>query len=256
MPRNRFATAVAAVLIACGCQSPNHGPSAPAAGTTATPNRLCAQVHGVWDAKAGQCKLNKDGADGVHVGVTASYPVDLVDNPPGGLILTPFVQKFFADYGQTDTNGTGNANLTSQVLTHGSFTKTVVFHSDWYFTSMPHPSAQISTFTFDSNRQLQLADLLCPGVDPLKAIPPIAHPFVQQTLSGSPFQVEQFEPDHAEGELADSYQAWALDGDDLVLYMPAERGPGGVSPGSIAPRIPLAQLAPFLREKGCSTPAH
>src|SRR5665213_980451 len=206
MPQSRLAIAVAAVLIACGCHSSNHSPSTPAASTTPIPNRLCNGVRGAWDAKVGQCRLSKD-VNGAHLEVTAAYPVDLVDNPPAGPVLTRFVQKFFTDHGETDINGTGNATLTSQVLTHASSTKTVVFQSDWYFSSMPHPNAEITTFTFDSNRQLQLADLLCPGVDPRKAIPPIARPFVQQALSGSPFQVEQFEPDRAEGVLSDSYQA-------------------------------------------------
>lgn len=253
MLQNRLAVAVAAVLIAGGCQSANHGPGTPAAGTTTTPNRLCSQVHGVWDAKAGQCTLNRVAPNGAHLEVTAAYPVDLVDNPPSGPVLTPFVQKFFADHGEDDGNGNGDAKLTSQVHTHASATKSVVFRSDYYFDSMPHPNEAITTFTFDSNRQLQLTDLLCPGVDPLKAIPPIARPIVQQALSGSPFQVEQFEPDHAEGGLADDYQAWALDGDDLVLYLPAGRGPGGIPPGFISPHIPLAKLGPILRAKGCST---
>jgi hypothetical protein len=253
---------LAGVLLACGCHSANDGPRTPAASPTPTPNHLCTEVHGGWDAKAGRCKLSRDGANGVHVEVNASYPVDLVDNPTAGPVLTPFVQKFFADYGETDTNGSGDANLTSSVLSHATSVRTVVFQADWYFNSMPHPSGQITTFTFDLDheKQLQLADLFCPGTDPLKAIPPIAHPFVQQALSGSPLRVEQFEPDHPEGELADNYQAWASDGDDLVLYLPAGRGPGGVPPGFIKPRIPLAKFSSILREKGCSavttTPTH
>ncbi|BBY22827.1 hypothetical protein MSTO_30320 [Mycobacterium stomatepiae] len=252
MPPSRLAVAVSAVLMACACQSPNHGASSPAASTIPIPNRLCNDVHGVWDGKAGRCKLSKD-VNGALIEVTAAYPADLVDNPPSGPVLTSFVRKFFTDYGETDTNGKGSANLSSQVLTRAGITKTVVFQSDWYFSSMPHPSAAITTFTFDSQRQLQLTDLLCPGVDPLTAIPPIAHPYLQRALDGSPFQVEQFEPDHPEGALVDGYQAWALDRDDLVLYLPAERGPGGISPGAVSPHIPLAQLAPILRGKGCST---
>ncbi len=245
---------VCAALLACGCHSPSRGASTPAVSPTPSPNHLCSQVHGAWDANAGRCKLSMTGSNGVHVDVSATYPIDLVDNPTAGPVLTPFVQKFFADYGETDANGTGDANLAYSVFIHTSAIKSVVFHADWYFNNMPHPSGQITTFTFDldQRKQLQLADLLCPGTDPLKAIPPIAHPFVQQALSGSPFQVEQFEPDHTEGELADNYQAWALDGDDLVLYMPAERAPGGVPPGFITPRIPLADLSPVLRERGCS----
>lgn len=63
-----------------------------------------------------------------------------------------------------------------------------------------------------------------------------------------------FDFDHGKQlQLADNYQAWALDGDDLVRYLPAERGPGGVPPGLITPRLPLAEFAPILREKGCPT---
>jgi hypothetical protein len=251
MSLSRLAAAVAAALIACGCHSPNHSSSSPAASTTPIPNRLCSDVHGVWDGKAGQCKLSTD-VNGAHLEVTAAYPVDLVDSPPAGPVLTPFIRQFFRDHGEADDNGNGSANLTSQVHTHTPSTKTVVFQTDYYFSSMPHPNAGITTFTFDSNHQLQLADLLCPGVDPLTAIPPIAHPLVQQALNGSPFQVEQFEPDRPEGDLADGYRAWALDGDDLILYMPAGRGPGGISPGAVSPHIPLARLAPILRAKGCS----
>ncbi|ORW13569.1 hypothetical protein AWC15_14085 [Mycobacterium lacus] len=210
---------------------------------------------GTWDANAGKCTLSKDGANGVHVEVKATYPADLVTNPAAGQVLAPFLRKFFADYGQTDSNGSGDANLAYTLYAHGPATKTVLFQADWYFNGMPHPGGQITTFTFDfdQGKQLQLADLVCPGVDPLKAIPPIARPLVQQALIESPFRVEQFEPDQPDGELADNYQAWALDGDDLVLYMPAGRGPGGVPPGFITPRVPLAALSSILREKGCPT---
>lgn len=214
------------------------------------------------DSGTGQCKLVMADPSGAHVEVDATYPADLVDNPTAGPILREFVRKFFTDYGSSASFGAGNAKLTSKVFTHPPATKSVVFQSDWSFTSMPHPSGQITTFTFDldQHKQVRLTDLVCPSLDPLKAIPPIARPYVQQTLSGSPFTVEQFEPDRSEGQFADSYQAWALDGGDLVLYMPAERGPGGIPPGYIAPRIPLATLSPILRDKGCSTatttPAH
>jgi len=250
-----LAVVLTAALLASGCQVHSHTANNPSLSPSATPTSLCADMGGAWDAKAGRCTLSKDGANGVHLEVKATYPVDLVDNPTSGPVLGSFLRKFFADYGSPDTNGSGDANLAYQVFTHSPNTKTVMFQADWYFNNMPHPSGQISTFTFDfgQGKQLQLADLVCPGIDPLKAIPPIARPVVQQALVGSPFTVAQFEPNQTEGELADNYQAWALDADDLVLYMPAGRGAGGVPPGFIAPRIPLAEFSPILREKGCST---
>ena len=104
------------------------------------PTISAARCMGAWDANAGRCKLSMTGSNGVHVDVTATYPIDLVDNPTAGPVLTPFVQKFFADYGETDANGTSDANLAYSVFTHTSAIKSVVFHADWYFNSMPHPS--------------------------------------------------------------------------------------------------------------------
>lgn len=256
--RGTLTALTAAALLASGCHSQGQhpNPNAPVASPSAAGDHLCAGVHGSWDAKSKRCTLTKD-ANGTHVEVKASYPVDLVDNPTSGPVLTAFVQKFFADYGQTDTNGAGDANLSFKLLEHGPNTKTVFFQADWYFSSMPHPGGQITTFTFDlgQNKQLQLSDLFCQGVDPLSAIPPVARPFVQQALTGSPFRTEQFEPNQTEGEYADNYQAWALDGDALVLYMPAGRGPGGVPPAFVTPRIPLADFSSILREKGCPAPS-
>ena len=245
---------LALVPISCSSSpSPTHGPSSSAVSPSA--DKLCADMSGAWDAKAGRCTVSKDGVGGVHTSAKAAYPVDLIGNPTAGPVLGAFVRKFFADHGQTDTLGSGDANLSYSTVSHNPTTKTVIFHADWYFQSMPHPVAEITTFTFDlaASKQLQLADLFCPGVDPQKAIPPVARPFVQQALIGSPFPVERFEPDQPDGELADNYQAWALDADDLVLYMPASRGPGGVPPAFVSPRIPLAKFAGILREKGCSS---
>jgi hypothetical protein len=248
--------ALTLVLLACGCHAQNQGAGTSTTSPTPAPNKLCADVAGAWDTKAGRCMLSKDLADGVHVEVKAAYPADLVDNPTAGPVLGPFVRKFFTEHGQTGANGTGGADLAYSLFTHSQVVKTVFFQADWYFAQMPHPNAEITTFTFDfdQRKQLQLADLFCPGTDPLKVIPAIARPFVQKALGGSPFRVEQFEPDKPEGELADNYQAWALDAGDLVLYMPAARGPGGVPPAFISPHIPMAEFGAMSREKGCAGP--
>jgi hypothetical protein len=249
--------ALTLVLLACGCHAQNQGVGTSTTSPSPTPNKLCSDIAGAWDAKSGRCTLDKDLANGVHVEVKATYPADLVDNPVAGPVLGPFVRKFLSDYGQAGANGTGDADLAYSLFTHSQAVKTVFFQADWYFAQMAHPNGEITTFTFDfdKGKQLQLADLFCQGTDPLKAIPAIARPFVQQALVGSPFRVEEFEPDKPEGELADNYQAWVLDADDLVLYMPAARGPGGVPPAFISPRIPMAEFGAISREKGCASRA-
>ncbi len=250
---------LALALLVGGCHASNENAGNSTTGPVRPADSVCSEAGGAWDAKSGRCTLSKVGANGAQVEVTASYPVDLMDNPTAGPVLGPFVRKFFTDHGQADS-GAGNAKLAYQVFTHNPTTKTVLFHADWYFSSMPHPNGELTTFTFDfeQGKQLQLADLFCPGTDPLKAVPPIARPFVQRALTGSPFHVEQFEPGQAGqagGELADNYQAWALDADDLVLYLPSARGPGGVPPGFITPHIPLTEFSAISRGKGCPAAA-
>jgi hypothetical protein len=249
----RLSVVLVLVLLTCGC----HASAGSSSSTTPSPvpGKLCIGVGGAWDTNAGRCTVSKDGPGGVHTQAEAVYPVDLIDNATSGPVLGSFVRKFLTDYSAIDDRGSGGGHLKYSIVSHEPNTKTVVFHADWHFDSMPHPVAEITTFTFDfdAGKQLQLADLFCPGVDAVKAIPPIARPFVQRALVGSPFAADRFEPDQPAGDLADNYQAWALDADDLVLYMPAARGPGGVPPGFITPRIPLTEFGSIMRGKGCSS---
>ncbi|MCV7233781.1 DUF3298 domain-containing protein [Mycobacterium branderi] len=215
---------------------------------------MCGEVGGVWDAQAGHCTVSKRGADNAHVQVSAAYPRDLIDDSTAGPVLGSFLRKFFSQYGTPDDRGDGDATLKYSIYAHPPSIKSVVFQSDWEYRSMPHPMAEITTFSFDLSRgkQLKLADLFCPAVDPLKVLPPLARPAVQQQLANTELAFERFEPGNPDG-FADDYRAWALDGDSLVLYMPAARGPGGMPPGFVQPRIPLSQMHSLLREGGCST---
>lgn len=74
--------------------------------------------------------MSKDVASGVHVEVQATYPADLVENPTAGPVLESFIRKFFADYGQTNVNGAGDAGLAYSLFTHTKSSKTIVFQAD------------------------------------------------------------------------------------------------------------------------------
>ena len=144
----------------------------------------------------------------------------------------------------------GEAGATTAVLTGAHGTKTLVFSEDWYYKQMPHPFEALTTWTFDlaRSRRVQLADLFCPGTDPLVALPPLVRPYLQEAAKGKSGDVplEQFEPG-SRGYLDVDYRAWALDGEDLLLYLPASRGPAGMPPGALTPRVPLAALHSILR---------
>lgn len=246
-----LAILVAPLLLLSGCHS-GAASKAPTARAPTPAAKFCADVAGVWDPGARRCTVKRDGSRGTHVEVNISYPTDLVGDPTAGPGLQTFLSNFVADFGTIDEmRGTGNASLKYSVYNHAPATKSVVFRAAWNFASMPHPVEGIRTLTFDlaRHKQLELTDLFCPGVEPLKAIPPLARPEVEQQLVHTPFTVAEFEPG---GSFADDYQAWAVDGDNLVLYLPAGRGPGGVPPGFIQPRIAYSKISPILRERGCA----
>lgn len=246
-----LAALLAPIALVCSCHR-DPSSNSPDTGVSASLARFCAELAGAWDAAAGHCTLTRVSAEGTHVEVNAAYPADLVDDPTAGPVLKSFVRKFFDHYGTPDDRGDGDATLQYSVYTQPPATKSVVFQGDWYYKSMPHPNEDITTFTFDlfQHKQLQLTDLFCPGIDPLKAVPPIARREVQQQLAHTGIPVERFEPGDR-GGFADDYQAWALDGDSLVLYMPAARGPGGMPPGFVHPRIALSRMHSMLRGDGC-----
>jgi hypothetical protein len=130
--KHRAVLGVVLALVLAGCfssPSPTHDASSSA--VSPAPDRLCADMGGAWEPKAGRCTVSKDDAGGLHTEAKAVYPVDLVDNPTAGAALAAFVRKFLTDYGQTDAYGSGDANLSYSMVSHNATTKTVVFHSDW-----------------------------------------------------------------------------------------------------------------------------
>jgi hypothetical protein len=106
-PRRWLGVVLTPVLLVCGCHGPSCSANTSAAIPSPAPNKLCTEMGGAWDAKPGRCTLTRDGGNGVHVEVMATYPVDLVDNPTAGPVLGSFVRKFFTDCSQTDANGGG-----------------------------------------------------------------------------------------------------------------------------------------------------
>ncbi len=229
-------TVLVLVLLLSGC----HGAPAPSSPATAAV-AFCSQISGRWDKPTARCTITRDKVGGTRVKITAAYPGELVGDPTAGPVLQDFLRKFVDNFGTPDGSGSGDATLQYSTSRRMPATESVVFKSDWYLQRMPHPVAALTTFTFDlsRHRRLQLGDLFCRGIDPQGTLPASARPAIEQRLKGSPFEVAEFEPG---GALFDGYAAWTLDGDDLVLYLPATRGPGGIPPGFVQPHISLATL--------------
>lgn len=242
MARIRWLTALLTLpLLAGGCGAPDDRP----ASTRSAAIAFCTELGGAWNTPARRCTISRN-ADHSHV--SATYPVDLIGDPTAGPVLKSFLREFFHQHRITEDGEDSTASLEHSVFTHRPDTKSVVFHGDWYVQGTPHPSEDFTTFTFDlaTGQQLQLADLFCSGADPLQVLPPLVRPDVTQRIAGTPLSVEDFEPDRGGTDYADDYRAWALDGDDLVLYLPAERS-GPVHAGMVTAHLPLTDL----RADGC-----
>jgi hypothetical protein len=247
------------VLVVAGCSQSTPPVSSP---VKTSPNRICAEVGGSWDPTSETCSLTGTNATKhITVEVTAKYPAALVDDPTAGPALNEFLRAFFARFGHPGNEFAhdGYARLNYQTYRHGADVQSIVFYTNYDLGGV-HPLADIDTFTFDFKRkiELHLADLFCPGVDPLKALPPLARPYVQAVVNpkGNPtFDIRPYEPgdygrDYGEN-YSGNYKAWYLDNDNLVLVMPTSRS-GPTPPGMFEPHVPLSALLPVSPEGGCS----
>lgn len=240
-------------LVACSSGSPVESPA-----TAAPPTDFCTNLGGTWAGSTESCSLTGTNSKNITAQVRASYPASLLQDPTAGPALQQFLTDFFTKFGHPKDNLTQNsdASLGYKAYKHAPNTLSVVFTEEWFVTGTPHPNDAIVTFTFDQTvqRQLTLGDLLCPGVDPLTALPPLVRPYVEQAVAldkNSPFTIGQFEPQPGHGGYSDDYKAWYLDGDGLVLVMPAERA-GPVHAGAWQPHIPLSALETIRRGGSCA----
>ncbi|MEU9808645.1 hypothetical protein [Mycobacterium sp. NPDC050853] len=240
-------------LAACSSGSPVQSPA-----TAAPPTDFCTNVGGTWDGSKESCSLTGTNSKNVTAKVQATYPANLLDDPAAGPALQQFLSDFFKKFGHPNDNLTQNseASLGYKTYKHAPNTLSVVFFEEWFVTGTPHPNDAVITFTFDqaNKKPLTLGDLFCPGVDPLVALPPLVRPYVEQAtgLDKDPrLTISQFEPQPGHGGYSDDYKAWYLDGEDLVLVMPAERS-GPVHAGAWQPRTPLSALVSIQRGGACS----
>jgi hypothetical protein len=232
----------------------------------AAPAPFCAELQGHWDGQ--YCRAQVVSERQATREIKVAIPAELIDDPVAGPVLRDYLATLVGNWRRVgakmfaDSFGEGNY----QVFRRGDVTS-VVFR-ETYHADGPDFNNAYRTFTFDlaGGRQLALADLVKPGLDPLVAIPPLAHPFVVTALDQAPpphqpgsypFIADRWTPDKV---YSGGYKAWALTPDELVLYMPdypvARDSPTDFTPGvmqwamdggTVQAHIPLAALGPVLR---------
>jgi hypothetical protein len=227
---------------------------------------LCAGLGTDWDGQ--YCHTSVLSERKAVRDIKVAVPGDLVDNPVTGPTIRDYLTQLVNNWRNVGVHmaadSFGEENF--QILRHGDVLS-VVFHEE-YHADGPQPNNAFRTFTFDMRRgvRLGLADLVKPGVEPLGAIASLGQPFVEDALNqappshqpdGYPFVIDRWGPDKV---YSGGYKAWALSGDELILYMPdypvGHDSPINYTPGvmqwsmdggTMQAHIPLAALSSVLR---------
>ncbi len=237
--------------------------TAPAASASAP--SFCGELGGDWDGQ--YCRTSVASERKATRDIKVAIPGDLIDNPATSSAIRPYLRDLFNNWRSKGASMIQDSWGTEdyQVFGHGS-ALSVVFHETYHAAGTALMNGY-RTFTFDmaSGRQLQLADITKPGVDPLVAIPPLAAPIISEALDQAPpphdpgtypFTIDRWTPDKV---FSGGYKAWALTPNELIIYMPdypvAHDTPiqydqltqWSMNGGIVQAHIPLAVLSPILR---------
>lgn len=254
----RRAGLIATVLLAVGLAG------APPAAASA--EGFCAEIGGQWDG--GYCRDAVVSERKAVRDIRIAVPPELVDDPTAGPVVRDYLRTLMNNWRTAAVkmvaDSWGEENY--QIFRRGNVLSAVF--RETYHAAGPDFNNAYRTFTFDmaTGRRLMLADLVKPGLDPLVEIPPLARPYIEQALDVAPpphqprtypFIFERWLPDKV---YSGAYKAWALSGDELIIWMPdypvgrdrpTDFTPGimqwSMDGGTVEAHIPLAALAPVLR---------
>lgn len=187
---------------------------------------FCSGLGGGWDGQ--YCSTDVRSERLATRYIRMAVPGDLIDHPVAGPPIRDYLSKLFTNWrikaASMVADSWGNENF--EIFQHGN-ALTTVFHED-YHSDGPYINNAYRTFTFDmaGGRQLQLADIAKPGVDPYAMIPQLGAPYITEALDRAfwehrpgdyPFVPDRFTPDKV---FSGGYRSWALTPDELILYMP------------------------------------
>ncbi|HEX5145182.1 MAG TPA: mannan-binding family protein, partial [Mycobacterium sp.] len=242
--------------------------TAPAAGASAA--SFCGDLGGQWDGQG--CHTTVLSERNATRDITMDLPEGFVDNPVIRNYLTTLMNNWRTAAVKMAADSYAKEHF--WVFPHGAAT-TIVFNEIYSGTvgtdALAHPNRPIEstayrTFTFTPDRQLALADIFKPGLDPNTEIPTRGEPFIMDALNAAapphqpntyPFMPDRWTPNNV---YSGGYKAWALTPDELILYMP-DYPVGHDTPldfttahmqwfmngGIVQAHIPLSALAPVLR---------
>ncbi|BAX96193.1 hypothetical protein MSTE_00858 [Mycobacteroides stephanolepidis] len=235
----------------------------------AAPDNWCvSSLRGTWDG--GACLVTVTSNSKATMDISVQLPDEVIDDSTVGPVLRAYAERRVSEWrkaGDTNVRDSSSA-IDSRVYVHSNSVKSVVLHEVWR-TEGTNANNAYRTFTFDlaQGRRLVLADLFRPGVDPRTALPPLARPFLLDALDAAapphdpgsyPFATQEWEPQPDGSGYSGEYRAFALTGDELILYMPdvpmAHENPTprdrlvwSMDGGAVTVRIPLPSLRPILR---------
>ena len=248
----------AAIAVATGLSS------APAA--TASVESFCSGIGGGWDGA--YCRTTVPSERKAVRDIKLALPGDLLDNPTTGPVLRDYLSTLMNNWRNAATKMAADSFGTEdfQIFQRGPLLS-AVFHEN-YVARGPFPANAFRTFTFDMSqgRQVQLGDVVKPGMDPLAVLPPLVEPFLIQALDAAPpahtpgeypFRADRWTPDKV---YSGAYRAWAITPEHLILYLPdypvAHDTPIDYHPltmqwsmdgGHVKVFVPIDAVAPVLR---------
>ncbi|WP_145977906.1 RsiV family protein [Mycolicibacterium austroafricanum] len=233
------------------------------------PDRTCTAVlGGQWARGDGVCRGALTSERAATMDLSVRLPDDLLESPMAGAVITPYLSELVGGWRQIGKSMPRDSDYSAdyQRFSRGPLTS-VVFEERWQTVGAP-PNRAYRTFTFDmvNGRQLQLADLFRPEVDPLTALPPLVRPFLIPALDQAapphdpgtyPFAAQEWEPQPDRSGYSGDYRAFAVTEDALVLYLPdapmahenpwpRDRFVWSMDGGTVTVRVPLTALASIL----------
>lgn len=227
---------------------------------------FCDELGGRWDGS--YCRTTVESERAAERHIKMAIPDELIDNPATAPAIRDYLSALMNNWRSVGAkmvaDSYGEENF--QIFRRGDVLSAVF--RETYHADGPDFNNAYRTFTFDmaAGRQLRLADLIRPGLDPLTAIPPLADPFLVTALDQAspphqpgtyPFVADRWTPDKL---YSGGYRAWAVSGDELILYLPdypvAHDAPLDYTPGhmqwsmdggTVQVHIPLVALTTVLR---------
>ncbi len=259
--RPRRSAAAVATLMVFGLAPAPPAAAAPGTGCTAV-------LGGDWTGPDGSCTSMAPSERGATMTISMQYPPGELGGLNTSGPMHAYLGELAGKWRHTAATMVRDSDyhLDYQQFSHNAL-KSIVFHEFWQTIGNP-PNDAYRTFTFDTarGRQLALADLFRPGVDPLTALPPLARPYLANALDQAapahdpgtyPFTTDRFEPQPDGSGYAGNYRAFALTADELILYLPdapmahenpwpRDRFVWSMDGGAIQVHVPLSALAPIL----------